>query len=285
MKDSKKIVTLLNQVGLNDLEANIYIWLMQNKKSTGYKVAKGLNKPVANTYKALNSLEEKGAVICDDSLNKKYYENLPIKEFLNKKENEFKQTRNLIQKEIEKIDSEKTTGGIYRINSKELVYEKAISLIATTEDKLLIDSFPVPLKRLKKRIENEKVGKKKFYLKSYDDESVENVHQIRAINGKQVLRLFKGQWLIMIRDTEESLIAFFDRKGDRLIHCVWIKDVFISYILFNGSVNEFNLIEIFGKLYSKEDNKIDKIKSIVNDYQEVYEIMTNKQENITETEE
>ena len=57
MNNSNELLTLLREIGLSELEATIYIWLLENKRSTGYKIAMQIGKPVANTYKALKSLQ------------------------------------------------------------------------------------------------------------------------------------------------------------------------------------------------------------------------------------
>ncbi len=52
----------LEQLGLTQLEAEIYIHLLKVSPGTGYSVAKGLGKPAANVYKALDTLARKGVV-------------------------------------------------------------------------------------------------------------------------------------------------------------------------------------------------------------------------------
>ena len=56
----------LQELGFTGLEAEVYIHLAQGEASTGYAIARALNKPTANTYKAIAALEAKGAVIVDD---------------------------------------------------------------------------------------------------------------------------------------------------------------------------------------------------------------------------
>ena len=82
------------------------------------------------------------------------------------------------------------------------------------------------------------------------------------------------------KNAVESLIAFFDRSGEALIHCVWIKDPFISLILFNGSSLEFNLSEILAEVYSKNDNKIENIKQVIRSYQSIYELFMTAEKKI-----
>ena len=58
MSENSQLSNKLRKLGLNDLEVAIYIWLLENNRSTGYKIANQLNKPVANTYKALKNLQK-----------------------------------------------------------------------------------------------------------------------------------------------------------------------------------------------------------------------------------
>jgi len=280
MKNSNKLSSLLREMGLSELEAKVYIWLLENKRSTGYKIAVQTGKPVANTYKALRSLEKKGAVICDNSSNKTYFDTIPVEEFLNKIEKEFIKQREKIIDEVKKLDVQQEPIGIYELQSAELVYEKAAGMIKTAESSLVIDCFPAPLQVIKKELLNKKGENIPILLKNYCDTRFEGIRQIEAFKTDIVLDEHPGQWLLMIKDAAESLIAFFDLSGEELLHSIWIKDPFISLILFNGSTIEFNLFEIFREVYSENDNKIENIKQIIRSYQSIFELFMTAEKNI-----
>ena len=54
-------------LGFTALEAEIYSLLLEEEApATGYRVAQALRKPASNIYKALESLESKGAVMVDE---------------------------------------------------------------------------------------------------------------------------------------------------------------------------------------------------------------------------
>ena len=57
----------LAALGFTDLEAAVYVYLVENSPATAYRVAQGIGKPVANTYKAVESLQQKGAVLVDET--------------------------------------------------------------------------------------------------------------------------------------------------------------------------------------------------------------------------
>jgi len=180
MENDEALQNLLRNIGMNDLEATIYIWLLKNKRSTGYKIAVQIGKPVANTYKALNSLEKKGAVICDNSSSKAFFDTIPIGEFLNKIEKQFRNQRNKIIKEVNKLELINDSSGIYELKSKELVFEKANSIINTAEHTILIDGFPAPLNKVKEYLEKRNRNDISIYVKSYTEETIKNVLQIKA---------------------------------------------------------------------------------------------------------
>ena len=56
--------------GFTALESEIYVFLLSHSPATGYRVAQGINKPAANTYKALQTLQSKGAILVEESANR-----------------------------------------------------------------------------------------------------------------------------------------------------------------------------------------------------------------------
>ena len=276
------LLHLLRDLGLNELEANIYIWLLENKRSTGYKIAGQIGKPVANTYKALKSLQNKGAVISDDSSGTIYFDTIPIEEFLNKIENEFKAKREQIVDQVNKLEVQQEPAGIFEIKSKELVFEKVNSMTKSAQDTILIDGFPAPMQSIKQYLTEDRANEITIYVKNYSGENIEHVHQIKASIPELVYSELNGQWLIVLRDTVESLVAFFSKDGAELIHCIWTKDPFLSFILFNGSAYEFNFTEVCEQVYNDDSNKIENMKSIIERYKNMYRYMRVEEKNILE---
>lgn len=52
--------------GFTALESEVYAFLLGEAPATGYRIAQGIGKPAANTYKAIQSLERKGAVTVEE---------------------------------------------------------------------------------------------------------------------------------------------------------------------------------------------------------------------------
>ncbi len=62
----------LVSLGFTALESEIYACLVGQGSASGYRVAQTIGKPAANTYKALETLQRKGAVVQDDVKKKTY---------------------------------------------------------------------------------------------------------------------------------------------------------------------------------------------------------------------
>lgn len=60
---NKEILAGLRQLGFTDYESRIYIQLLKASPATAYEVSKAAGVPRANTYAALESLAQRGAVL------------------------------------------------------------------------------------------------------------------------------------------------------------------------------------------------------------------------------
>jgi len=266
----ENLVQMLREIGLTDLEAMIYIWLLENERSTGYRIAAGIDKPVANTYKALKSLELKGAVISDNSSKKIYYDTIPVEQFFQKLENEFSRKKEMIISEVGKLDQIQSRGGIYELRSIDLVFETASKLIKTAESSLSLDCYPAPLQIIKKDLDTVDSEKVMIIKHKYDFELIDGTYRPKRRRSDLSLSELRGQWMILIRDAEEALISFFSIDGKKLLHSVWIRDPFISLILYNGVTVENNLIEMFDVIYDDSDKKMERIRDVIRTYKPVY---------------
>jgi len=265
------VLKLLRDVGLTDLEAVIYIWLLQHESCTGYRIASKTDKPVANTYKALKSLEQKGAVLSDSTRGKLLYAPVPVKQFLHTLETDFSRKKQELIQAVDTLDTHQEIKGIYALHSVALVYDKAIEMIRSAERSIAVDSFPAPLMKLKAHLETRGRDEIITLVHKYDNTPIKNVRQVRGKKTEISLSPHPGQWMAVIKDAKEALIAFFSLEGNELLHGMWIRDPFISLILYNGFAVECNLMEIYDRLYDDKDDKIQRIKQAIRGYQDIYE--------------
>jgi len=120
---------ILMELGFTNLEAQIYITLLQNPESTGYKVAHLLGKPIPNTYKALSKLKAKKAILSDESVKNQVYTPIAIKDYLDGRELEFKNKRVFLEEKLKRYERKDTSEGIYKIEEVKELYLTVEKLI------------------------------------------------------------------------------------------------------------------------------------------------------------
>lgn len=262
---------MLKDIGLNNLESEIYITLVQMPGITGYKIAGLISKAIANTYKALNQLENKGLVVCSESDGSKAYSAIQIDEYLDRLEYEFSEKRKNIVLKMNEIKTKQTSFGNYNLTDKNQVFERAKTMINNAKNVLLVDVFPKPYDQIKisidKRIEDKGLD---IRLKLYNQDNSDCKNVINAFNGEEIVNESDGSWLIVCRDSVESLICVFNKDTDELIHAVWSTDPFLCLTLYNGLANEFMLIEVIAKSYQIPDMYNNFIKDIHLSYNRLF---------------
>ena len=56
----------LRDLGFNDLEAEVYMFLLPSEPITAYRIGRAIGRPTANVYKAVESLARRGAVVIEE---------------------------------------------------------------------------------------------------------------------------------------------------------------------------------------------------------------------------
>lgn len=275
---------MLNELGLNNSEAEIYLTLLLKPNLTGYKIAREISKPVANTYKGLNQLANKGLVVFSESDGVRLYSVLDINEYMDRMENELKQKRDKVVSALKKVEVKNKEFGNYNLSDDNQVYEKAKTLIVKSTDVLLIDCFPIPFEHLKETIEKKQTESNlNIRLKLYTDSHSPCKKTTVAYNGNQIIEEWIGHWLIICKDSEETLIASFSKQEGKLMHAVWSTDPFICFIIYNGLVNEFMLIDILNIVHRNKEIHTKELNDIHRQYKSLYDYEVNAGNKIMQT--
>lgn len=71
--EKRELTDNLINLGLSDIEARLYIWLVENIQTTGYEASKALKLPRGTAYTVLESLAQKGIVRSNIQNKKRVY--------------------------------------------------------------------------------------------------------------------------------------------------------------------------------------------------------------------
>lgn len=140
-------VDSLTTLGLTRLEADVYTHLLRQPSATGYGVAKGIGKPTANTYKALASLEEKGAVVVEDAACRRYRAVAPD-ELLNALERRFLDHRRSAAAGLARLQAAGGDDRIYQLHTAAQVIERLRKMLGECRRVAVLDLAPWAVERV-----------------------------------------------------------------------------------------------------------------------------------------
>jgi len=260
---SREKEELLIGIGFSKLEAAIYIGLLREPNVTGYKIAQLIGKPVPNTYKALDSLRRKGAVIEDGSGRSKHYSPLPINVFLDSLERDFENRRKEIEFQFRNTEGTAPPEGIYRLENFDQVTDRSYRMLDSAEHLVIVDMVPCVDQDFCKALEE---------VAAKDVTVIVQVFSELELKGCDVLvqtlpqdpNQFSWGWLNIVIDGSEYILAFFDRETKKIYEAVWTRSPFMSVVLTNGIIHEILLRQVHARL--KKDATAEDIKEFLKQY-------------------
>ena len=227
-------VQSLVDMGFTALEAEIYRSLLRLGDGTGYRVAQSLGKPAANVYKALESLESKGAVVAEDG-EKRRYRPVPSGELLAQLERQFARRKERAQLALAKLPGPRQDIRIYGLSSQEQVLERAREMLRRTQRLALIDSFPEPFDELTDELQAAAARGVHVAAKIYAPRQVEGVRTILEPRHEEIRDRWPGEWLIVMVDGSEMLIAILRPQHGEVLQAIWTESPYLATI-FRGAV-------------------------------------------------
>jgi len=129
----------LEALGFTEMEAQAYAYLVANPSSTGYRVARGIGKPTANVYRALESLGRKGAVVHDRGATPSFRALSPD-DLLVRLEYDFKQKKAAAARELAALRPDEGDERLYTLKSPEQVLARARILLASGRKLVWVDA-------------------------------------------------------------------------------------------------------------------------------------------------
>ncbi|HEY1938510.1 MAG TPA: helix-turn-helix domain-containing protein [Candidatus Angelobacter sp.] len=217
----------LSLFGFNCLEERAYVALLQAPGQTGYKVAQALKKPVANVYKALESLLEKGAVLVEDG-DPAVYQATPIAELFDKLETELRKQRRSAVRQLS-AGTPPPDERVYRLGSREQTIQRARGMIASSKRVLLLDFFPNLVSELAAEISAAAARGVKIAGQIYAPAQFSGAMLTLRTERDHVLQRWAGDWMNLVADGQELLISVLERSGNGLHQAIWTRSPYLAW--------------------------------------------------------
>ena len=223
----------LVELGFTELESEIYTWLVENSPATGYRTARGLGKPTANTYKALDSLSEKGAILAEDGPSR-LYRAVTANELLESMDRRFRDQKERAATLLSGLKPSPDDELVYHLNTPGQVFERFRQMLDRCEEVALLDLFPEPAKQLKSDIEAAAKRGAVVAVKLYEPLDLEGAEIFVDPAGIETLSRWPGHWANGVIDGKEHLLSLLSADGHRVHQAVWSGNVYISWAYHSG---------------------------------------------------
>jgi hypothetical protein len=229
-------VEQLVHLGFTDLEARVYLSLVSEGAATGYRVAERVGKPIANVYKALESLRRKGAV----NEEAKLHAAVDPSALLGRIEAGFSARCREASDALRALPRSKDEGIANRLVTVEQVTAEARSMIQSAEEIVLVDAFPRPLEALRHEL-TAAAREKTVGVQAYAPFELARAAVVVATEGPDLVARWPGHWLNVIADGRRALLAFLDPSFEAVHHALVVTSLPLAVLLHSGFSAEMRL--------------------------------------------
>lgn len=233
----------LVDLGLTRLEAEVYVFLLSESPATGYRIASGLGKPAANTYKAIESLASKGAIVVDEGKSRLCRAVSPA-ELLARLERDFDAQKRRALKSLSVVRGLQADDRVYQLKSSEQVLERCRQMLSEAEQVVLADLFPAALEELRDDLRAATARGLSVAVKVYEPVELPGIDVSVDPDGPETLVRWPGTWLNLVTDGAQHLLSFFSADGKRVHQAVWSGSAYLSWVYHSAFGAEFALAHV-----------------------------------------
>jgi len=221
----------------------VYTYLLAWSPATGYRVASGIGKPAANTYKAIESLASKGAIVVDDGESRLCRAVSPA-ELVGRFERAFARHRDRALQSLAEVSNSRGDDRVYQLKSPEQVIERCRHMLASARQVVLADLFPAALREVQGDLQAASARGVSVLVKAYEPVKLQGVEVSVDPAGEETLSRWPGCWLNLVTDGAEHLLAFFSSDLSRVHQAVWSGSAYLSWVYHSAFNAEFSLAAI-----------------------------------------
>ncbi|MBP8228230.1 MAG: TrmB family transcriptional regulator [Pararheinheimera sp.] len=233
----------LNQLGFTELETDLYLALLTQGEMTGYAVAKQINKAVANVYKGLESLTQKGAVI-QTHQDKKIYCAVPWRQLLDSEQRKFSQTIEALAEQLDALPEPDENEQVYQLSNLDQVRSETLAFIHRAQHLILADIEPDALMYFAEALQQAADRGVEVRLKVYEQVSLPGVMLTLRQNGTEVYARTDTIRFKLSADGRHFVTALLHSNKKDLIQAFKSSSALMNMNIFSGLAYELILTEL-----------------------------------------
>jgi sugar-specific transcriptional regulator TrmB len=265
MSSKTSAIESLVALGFAELEAHVYTYLVGHSPATGYRVSHAIGKPIANTYKAIESLHQKGAVMIDESGDNRQVFAVRPDELLSQLADAFGDRHRAAHQALQNLEPSDHGVGLYTLSNADQVVSRAKAMLKRAEDVVLCDLFPRALDTLRRELEETAGRGVAVVVKVYEPTVVVGVETVVSPRGTDLITGWPGQWMNIVVDETELLLSFLNKESSGVHQAIWSGSPFLSvvyHIAFSWEITGSRI----QRALQAEDVTIEHMRSLIADF-------------------
>lgn len=232
----------LQALGFTEIEALVYGYLVENSPATGYRVSRGIGKQLPNTYKAIETLADKGAIEIEEG-EKRLCQAVPPDEVLRTLDNRFQQHRREADLELKSLARPTGYGGIFHLRTVDQVIERGRAMLDRAQEIVLCDLFPGPLAILHDALVATAAKDVLVVCRQYGRVQMPGVITQPLDESDPALESWLGHQISIVVDAEEHLIGLLSEDMGSVCEAVWSDSTFLSCMHHNHLAAEIQIMK------------------------------------------
>lgn len=232
----------LQALGFTEIESLVYGYLVENSPATGYRVSRGIGKQLPNTYKAIESLADRGAIVIEEG-EKRLCQAVPPDEMLGALDNRFQEHRRAANLELKTLARPSECGGIFRLRTVDQVIQCGRAMLERAREIVLCDLFPGPLENLHEALVATAAKDVLVVCRQYGRVEIPGVISQPLSEADPALEDWLGQQISIVVDAEEHLIGLLSEDMRSVHEAVWSDSTFLSCMHHNHLAAEIQIMK------------------------------------------
>jgi len=234
----------LIKIGLTELEAEVYVFLLRESPATGYRVAQGLGRRTGNVYKSLEALEAKGAILAASEGDNRVYRAVEIEEFLRFVEGEFAEASGAARRSLRQLTEPPPDHRVYQLTNGPQVFERCRRMLREAERFAMLTVCPAPLHELADDLAAAAARGLLVAIKVFEPCTIAGVRVIVDPRGRPAVNSGPGQWLIATADGASMLQALTSPEDGSLLEAFFTRNPLLAWSAYTGLCSDLMLAAI-----------------------------------------
>ncbi len=242
-KQHQDLIKQLCLLGFTQLESEVYLYLLTNGENTGYAVAKGIGKAVANVYKGVEGLSTKGAIEVSVG-DSKICSAVPWKQVLASEQSRFENNINSLSEQLKQIPEQQDNESVYQLKNTSQVLAAGKQIIEQSEHIIVAELEPKIAEYYAPMLANAAQRGVEVRVKVYQPLVIKKAHITVRQFGEQVYSGTKDVSFKICADGRESLTAALTSDITNVIQAFKTKSALVCMDMYCGIIYEMILTEL-----------------------------------------